>query len=203
MTFMFFASHYLIVITPIGLFIVVLGARQLESFAKPLRNFMTCFLVLSLAATAVACLPELNTGMRDEPNISQEISDFNRQMQQAQRPAVVFFHWQRDPDDPTRLKNSNAWKHEEVYNIDAAWPDDSPVVRVQDLGPRDVELVQYYAQRQPSRVFYRYQQDTRQLTRLGTATELRDDPRKLITPDMTATSKPTIPPKKPSPDDND
>jgi len=155
-----------------------------------------------LAATAVACLPELNQGMRDEPNVSQEISDFNKQLQQAQRPAVVFFHWQRDPDDPTRLKNPNAWKHEEVYNIDSAWPDDSPVVRVQDLGPRDIELVRYYAQRQPSRVFYRYQQDTRQLTRLGTATELRDDPRKLITPDMTATSRPTTQPKK-SPDDSD
>jgi hypothetical protein len=204
MTFMFFASHYLVVVTPIGLFIVVLGARQLERLvaAGPLKNFVACFAVLGLAATAVACLPELNKGMRDEPNVSQEISDFNRQMKQAQRPAVVFFHWQRDPEDPTRLKNPNAWKHEEVYNIDAAWPDDSPVVRVQDLGPRDVDLVRYYAERQPSRVFYRYQQDTRQLTRLGTATELRDDPRKLITPDMTATSKPATQSKK-SPDDPD
>lgn len=202
MTFMFFASHYLVVVTPIGLFIVVLGARQLEQFARPLRDFITCFLVLCLAATAVACLPEFNQGMRDEPNVSQEISDLNKQLQQAQRPAVVFFHWQRDPDDPTRLKNPNAWKHEEVYNIDAAWPDDSPVVRVQDLGPRDIELVRYYAQRQPSRIFYRYQQDTRQLTRLGTATELRDDPRKLLTADMTAMSRPTTQPKK-SPDDSD
>jgi len=40
MTFMFFAAHYLIVVTPVGLFMVVLGARQLERFAGRIGNYV-------------------------------------------------------------------------------------------------------------------------------------------------------------------
>jgi hypothetical protein len=194
MTFMFFAAHYLIVVTPVGLFMVVLGARQLERFAGRLRNFVACVLTLWLAATAIACLPETNTGMRDEPKVSSVIQAFNRELSRIEKPAVVFFNWR--PDNP------DAWRHEQVYNIDAAWPDDAPVVRVQDLGPRDIELVRYYAEKQPSRIFYRFQQDSQQLTRLGTVAEILASPDRLRPPATMPATKP-LTPGKAAPDDQD
>jgi hypothetical protein len=191
MTFMFFAAHYLIVILPTGLFLALLGARQLERWvaAGRWRNYLTCFAALVLVTTSALCLPEV-CGKPDDPKVSLEMRDFNRQLPNLERPAVVFFRWQRDGDDPNTLRNPNAWKHEQVYNIDSAWPDDSPVVRAQDLGPRNIELVRYYAQKQPGRIFYQYQQDARQLVRLGSATELRDDPRRLLVPDLQPATKP-------------
>ncbi|MDQ3439211.1 MAG: hypothetical protein M3478_02535, partial [Planctomycetota bacterium] len=46
--------------------------------------------------------------------------------------------------------------HEEpVYTIDAPWPDDSPIVRAHDLGrEKNLELLKYYAERQPQRHIY-------------------------------------------------
>ncbi|MDB5320441.1 MAG: putative rane protein [Phycisphaerales bacterium] len=182
MTFMLFAAHYLVVVAPTGLLMVVLGMRQLERFAGRLGNYAACFLTLCLFVTAIGCLPEFNTGMRDEPSVSTTMQGFNRQVAGMEKPAVVFFH--------SRPDNPDAWRHEQVFNIDAAWPDDSPVVRAQDLGPRDIELVQYYAQKQPARVFYRYQQESQQLTRLGTTAELLANASRLRPPTTAPTSKP-------------
>jgi hypothetical protein len=176
MTFMFFAAHYLIVITPVGLFLALLGARQLERLATGrLRNYLTCFLTLVFFTTAIACLPEVS-GLRDDPSVSLPLQSFNRELQRIERPAVVFFHCQAD--------NPNAWRHEQVFTIDAAWPDDSPVVRAHDLGERDIELVRYYAQRQPERIYYQFQQEAQQLIRLGTATQLLADPTRLHPPEL-------------------
>ncbi len=58
------------------------------------------------------------------------------------------------------------------YNLDVAWPDDAPVVKALDLGPRNVELARHYADRQPDRAFFRYDFADDSLTPLGTAEEL-------------------------------
>jgi hypothetical protein len=193
MTFIFFASHYLIVIIPTCLFLALLGARQLERLvAGRLRDYLTCFLTLVFFTTAIFCLPEVS-GLRDDPKVSVPMQVFNRQLRRIERPAVVFFH--------SRPDNPNAWKQDQAYNIDAAWPDDSPIVRAQDLGARDIELVRYYAQRQPARIYYRFQQESRQLTRLGTATQLLEDPQRLRPPEILPASKRLTPPGKESPDD--
>lgn len=182
MSFMYFLPHYLIVVIPTGLFLVLLGARQLERWtARRARNYVSCLLALILLGSAIAGLPSVN-GMHDEARTSTILQSFNHQAIRMERPAVVFFH--SIAGDP------NAWRHEQVYNIDAAWPDDSPIVRVQDLGERDIELVQYYAQRQPDRIFYQYQQEARQLVRLGTAAELLKDPKRLHPPEMSPDSAP-------------
>jgi 4-amino-4-deoxy-L-arabinose transferase-like glycosyltransferase len=193
MTFLFFAAHYLIVIIPTGLCLVLLGARQLERFAgRRLGRYVSPFVTLILAGTALGCLPEI-VGARDEPRDSTPMKAFNAQMATMEKPAVVFFHSQPD--------NVNAWRHEQVYNIDAAWPDDARVVRAQDLGSRDIELVRYYAKRQPTRVFYRFEQESQHLIRLGTATELLEHPDRLKTADVPPASQPLAPEGKESPDD--
>ena len=51
--------------------------------------------------------------------------------------------------------------------MDAAAIDDQPIVRAQDLGERNIELIRYYAGKQPQRRFYRFDQKTRALTELG------------------------------------
>ncbi len=63
--------------------------------------------------------------------------------------------------------------HEEpVYNIDAAWPDDAPIVRAQDLRERNPEIFRYYAQHGPPRYFYCYDRTTMTLTPMGWAADL-------------------------------
>ena len=185
MTFMFFAAHYLVVVIPAGLLLVVVGMKQLEQFVGDgkLRNYVTVFCTLVIVATSIACLPE-GAALKDEPRVSLPMQAFNHKLPEMDKPAVVFFHSQPD--------NKSAWRHEQVFNIDAAWPDDSPVVRAQDLGDRDIELVRYYAQKQPNRVFYRFELESQTLTRLGTATELRDHPERVHAA-VTPTTKPAAP----------
>ena len=66
-----------------------------------------------------------------------------------------------------------------VYNDTVAFPDDAPVIRARDLGPeKNRDIIRYYAQRQPDRVFYIYDPDARAAGRnplsppLGTAADL-------------------------------
>jgi hypothetical protein len=61
-----------------------------------------------------------------------------------------------------------------VYNNLAAWPDDQAIVRAHDLGDgRNIEIVRYYAEHQPQRVFYRFDRATMTLSPpLGTARQL-------------------------------
>ena len=57
-------------------------------------------------------------------------------------PAVVLFRYAPGKDNP---------HIEPVYNTDVAWPDDAPVIRAHDLGPRrNIEIFRYY----PERAFY-------------------------------------------------
>jgi hypothetical protein len=78
------------------------------------------------------------------------------------RPAVVLF----------RYFPGNGLLEDPVYNTDVAWPDDAPVIRAQDLGARNVEIVRYYARRQPDRYFYLYDLQTMTLHPQGRASEV-------------------------------
>jgi hypothetical protein len=83
------------------------------------------------------------------------------------RPAVVLFTY----------RPGGNYFEEPVYNTDVIWPDDAPIIRAHDLGPRNREIFAYYARTQPDRTFYRFDlalahQGKEPLTRLGTAREL-------------------------------
>ena len=61
---------------------------------------------------------------------------------------------------------------EPVYNMDAADIDSSAIIRAHDLGDRDIEIIRYYAERQPDRVVYSGDASIPTTERMGTAAEL-------------------------------
>jgi hypothetical protein len=81
-----------------------------------------------------------------------------------QKPAVILFRY---------APGQNVIE-EPVYNNLAAWPDDQEIVRAHDFGDgRNIQIVQYYAEHQPDRVFYRFDRATMTLSPpLGTARQL-------------------------------
>lgn len=65
---------------------------------------------------------------------------------------------------------------EAVYNLGVITPDRAQVIRAHDLGVRNIDLIEYYAQRDPQRRVYHYHRRTRKLTDLGTAAEIAARP---------------------------
>ncbi|HXE55637.1 MAG TPA: hypothetical protein VN541_21615, partial [Tepidisphaeraceae bacterium] len=75
--------------------------------------------------------------------------------------SVVLFRFTKDCD-----------VHQEpVYNTDVCWPDDARVIRAQDLGARDGELLRYYALRQPDRTYFLFDRATGSVVPLGNAVQ--------------------------------
>src|SRR5207253_3909846 len=90
-------------------------------------------------------LHELNPAVQDETFDSKMLWFVNEEMPQyVEKPAVVLF----------RYRHGDSLTREPVYNLDVPWPDDAPVIRAHDLGPRNIEIYRYYARRQPERMFY-------------------------------------------------
>jgi len=184
MTFPFFLPHYVMIVAPVVLMLVALGGRQLATAAGRFAPQAGAAVTLVLLATAVVCLPEIG-GMNDEPRVSATMQAFNRQERRMTKPALVFFRSLPD--------NESAWRHEQVYNVEGAPIDASPVIRARDLGPRDIELVRYYADRQPNRTVFVFHQEAGQLQRIGTAAEIRDHPQLLDVPDVRPPEPPPAP----------
>jgi len=92
---------------------------------------------------AICSLPQISR-IRDEPYRTPLMDRVQQTMAEIPAPAVVFF----------RYSDKCSVHEEPVYNLDACWPDSAPVIRVQDLGPRNAELLRYYAAHQPDRTYY-------------------------------------------------
>src|SRR5215469_18844576 len=106
-------------------------------------------LVLALCITSLwefkHLMPTPGQPYKDGMMESTVLTTMEAELPQAvQQPAVVLF----------RASPRSDFFEEPVYNTDVAWPDDAPIIRAHDLGARDVELVRYYAARQPARTFY-------------------------------------------------
>jgi hypothetical protein len=173
-----FLEHYAVVVAPAMILSVLLGQGALEAAWPPaadaIRSSFTLGLVtLSLLSTyennPISTLLDRDPATRDVHTISDEtfrsatLRVINTQLPElVQKPAVVLFRY--TPGDSVI--------EEPVYNNAAAWPDDQPVVRAHDLGARNIEIVRYYAQRQPERMFYRFDRKTGILTPLGPAMQL-------------------------------
>jgi hypothetical protein len=188
-TWVMFIKWYAIVIAPVVMYAIVLGASAAVASFPRGRAFLSAWLTASIAALAVTHLPELYGP--DKSTGSIVMSTFNHDAAtKIHKPALVFFRYH--PEDP------NLWKHEQTYNAEAAWFDDEPIIRAHDLGSRDIELVRYYAQRQPSRTVYLFDQSTRQLRELGNVSELAKHPDELaarlaIPSTRPAASAPAVP----------
>jgi hypothetical protein len=157
-----FLEHYTMLAGPAVVVLVLAGVRAVE------RNFrlVAPACTIGVAALCVGVLPEFNR-RKPDVGIPMTTMDFDRLdlPKLLKTPALIFF------------KYENSDYHEEpVYNIDTAWPDDAPIIRVHDLGPaRNAELLEYYAQIQPERMIYMVdRQDFSTLRYLGRAGQVWD-----------------------------
>jgi hypothetical protein len=169
----FFLEHYAIVVIPATLLLLVLGVKATAMAAGPrLRRPVGAALSAGLVALCVASLPEAGAAWGEGRQAVDETfpSAFMRAAHAVRadapdavrRPAVVLF----------RYRSGDPLSEEPVYNTDAAWPDDCPVIYAHDLGDRNGEIVRYYADRQPDRTFYRWDRRTGETEELGRADDL-------------------------------
>jgi len=139
----FSVPNYLVIATPVCALLVVLSIDALSMNWPRMRGFFTTFLSISITGVVCTQLPQLNRFVLDDmfrpadpKGIAQRLANL------PHTPAVVLFRYAPGKDNP---------HIEPVYNTDVAWPDDAPVIRAHDLGPRrNIEIFRYY----PERAFY-------------------------------------------------
>jgi hypothetical protein len=135
--------------------------RQLERAWPRYRSPIGTALALLVTAATLATLPELRGDSPDQL-ARPTLKAVEAQLATIRGRALVLFTYHVGDD----------FHEEPVYNIDAPWPDDQRIVRAQDLGDRNGELLNYYAQLQPDRMVYRFDRHTLSLEPLGNVAEL-------------------------------
>jgi 4-amino-4-deoxy-L-arabinose transferase-like glycosyltransferase len=167
----YYFEHYPAVIAPAVLILVMAGvvelARRLtqRERVRDRPGGAYVFASLTALALALAATPEVNLYFGQDPDKMPSLRELNLGLSQKVRaPAVVFFRYR--PGDPFHA--------EPVYNREVIWPLDAAVMRVQDLGPRNVELVDFLASRQPQRTYYLFDRRTWQMFELGHAEQARE-----------------------------
>jgi len=138
----FFLAHYSVPLVPVMAFAVALGVNVLE-------RGHNAFLTLMILAVCIASLPEFRHDIHDGsvPALPLMRLAHDQLAVAVHTPAVVLFRF-HPSDDPAEAVE------EPVYNDDVIWPDDAPIIRAHDLGPRNIEIARYYAAHQPTRHFY-------------------------------------------------
>jgi 4-amino-4-deoxy-L-arabinose transferase-like glycosyltransferase len=162
----FFFEHYSLVIVPPVVLVILLGYRALADL-WPAAGVAVAVAILMLSLTSLwevkQIFPQpLNQPPQDGMLESAPIGVIDRELipSKVRPPAVVLFKPMTDFfEDP-------------VYNLGPGSIDDQLIIRARDLGPRDIEIVRYYAQHQPERMFYLCDPDNLGISRLGTASEL-------------------------------
>ena len=152
-------DHYRLTAAPAVIALVLLGSEAVRT-TWPRTRRLGAFLVLTVAMSAFAALPEWSRRTRDQYWNPVLLKAADAAItHEVQAPAIILFTY----SEGRRLDE------EPVYNTDTAWPDDAPVIRAHDLGVKNTRLVEYYAQRQPARRVYRFDEKDRMLHSLGTA----------------------------------
>ena len=163
----YFNEYYFVAVAPAALMLVLLGMRQVETIWPRLRPKVVTMTTFAIIALCVAALPEV-THQPDEfwrhdifPKVNAALAKLDH------TPSVVLFRY-----DPARQAADHGLDAEPVYNIDVSWPDDAPVIRANDRGEDNLRLYHYYAEHQPQRAFYRYDEATGSVEFLGFARNL-------------------------------
>jgi hypothetical protein len=136
--------------------------RALVRHSGRLKRTLTAFFALTVVAVVVSALPEVNPAKGAgsvEVVAPEDIDQAVRRWTPGR--AVVLLRY--DPLSGARMR---------PYNLDVAHPDDAPIIKALDLGPRNGEIFAYYGALHPDRVFFLYDFAGDTLTRLGTGTEL-------------------------------
>ncbi len=158
----FFLGHYCLTAMPGLIFLCLLGLWRVLAVWRQQRRIAVPIAVLAVLVLCAAAIPQLNDYTSDPPESNSGIARVATSLTMVRQPAVVLFRF-----DPRAELHG-----EPVYNYDVAWPDDAPIIRAHDLGARNVEIFRYYANLQPERNFYLYDERTELLRPLGTAREL-------------------------------
>lgn len=197
--YLFYAAllrHYTPVIAPATILIGLLGIRELESLHPRLRAGAATFSAVFIAGICIVVLPEIKPRMEDDPFPYPEMVDARVNIpKNVQRPALVFVTFSatfKENENKQMVVEENVHA-EPVYNYDAARIDDNPIIFAHDLGPKNVELLRYYLEKDPGRHVYTYHRLTRRLMPRGT---IADELKRLRSPAATtqaATSPATAP----------
>lgn len=157
-----FLPTYVLPTAPAIIIGILLGAKVLANTWPSAKRFATVALTIFITGISVASLPNWWHQAPEDVFQASLLASINQQLAALPHyPAVVLFKF-----DPARNIDE-----EPVYNADVAWPDEAKVIRAHDLGPLNEEIFGYYAQRQPRRFFYRYDERTRTLQSMGRAGE--------------------------------
>lgn len=159
----FFLEHYILVVVPA---IALLAALSVDRLAAAWPGQGPRLLTAGFMATIAFCLTgtyELNHQVSDEPFHSTLLRGLH---ELAEPNSIILFTY-----NPTQMPPASITQ-EPVYNTDVPWPDDAPMIRAHDLGPRNVELFRYYAQRQPTRVVHVFDLATGNVQDLGSVKNL-------------------------------
>ena len=161
--FYLFHRQYVMVIAPVVMFTVLAGARAIAD-AFPFRGFTAVFLTLAIGLLALHRVARNAEGMFQnlDPGTLMR-ADYQMIPRRVKTPALVLFTYH--PEDSSYLE-------EPAYNWDVMNPDDAPIIRAHDLGPRNSELFAYYAQRQPDRSVYVYDHMANKFQSLGVVSHL-------------------------------
>lgn len=137
-------KHYSLMPAPAVILTVLLAGKVLVQTWPRRAAFLSTAFTLGTAALALGALPELDRHVIDDYGAT-ELRTINELLSsKVQAPAVVLFRFGGGSHDD-----------EPVYNFDTGWPDDAAVIRAHDLGAaKNIELLKYYAQRQPQRRLY-------------------------------------------------
>ena len=150
--FAYFIPNYIAVFIAPTVYAALLGVDATIGSFSEARTRLETFFFGAIAVMALTMLPETNRNVHEDfrpspimwlnSRLGHDVVLIDGRPDRIQKPAIVLFKY-HTTENP----------HEEpVYTIDAPWPDDSPIVRAHDLGrERNLELLKYYAERQPQR----------------------------------------------------
>jgi hypothetical protein len=167
----FILQHYPIVVVPAVLLCVLLGCTVAGGLLPRWSHYIRLPLMVGVLAAATTSLWEIRQYMPTQGQTPHDgwleesaLANLNQKIpKRVKLPAVLLFS---RPGD---------FFQEPVYNIDQPWPDDEAIVRAHDLGPHDAEIIRYYAEHQPRRIFYHVNVETNDIRELGPAPFLRDE----------------------------
>lgn len=162
----FFLDWYCLAVAPAMVVGVVLGIHVLCQ-TWPSRRWLEAILIGIMASAIGAAIPGAIRDKSDEPMYLIDQQSINATIaRQVQSPAIVLFNYEKGVNLDT----------EPVYNTDTLHPDDEPIIRVHDLGERNIELYRYYARKGSNRRVYRYRLGGGSIHELGTVDELAKRP---------------------------
>lgn len=144
-------DHYCLAVAPGVILCILLGSRTAAEAFGQRRQLVSTFLTMAMLVLLLTSLPEFHPDEQSTDDSSWPALSFNYEVlpEKVKQPALVLYrYWKLKPGERRNFND------EPVYNVDVAWPDNAPIIRAHDLGPRDSEIIEYYGRIQPGRNIY-------------------------------------------------